>query len=72
MELDLDTVQTNMIRGNFSPIWSDGKDLSDFLARKGILVWIAPDGSCRLVTHYWINSEDIEKFLSALREYAHR
>lgn len=69
-ELDLDTVQTNMFRGNFRPICSDADDLTDFLAQKGIMVWITEDGGVRLVTHYWINREDIEKFLSALREYA--
>jgi threonine aldolase len=69
-ELDLDTVQTNMFRGNFSPICSDANDLTEFLARKGIMVWIANDRSVRLVTHYWTNTDDIEKFLSALREYA--
>ncbi len=69
MELDLDTVQTNMIRGNFSPICSNGNDLSDFLSERGIVVWIGDDCSTRLVTHYWINLDDIEKFLSALREF---
>ena len=71
-ELDLDTVQTNMIRGNFRPICNNANELTDFLAQKGVLVWIADDGSVRLVTHYWINCDDIEKFLSALREYARR
>jgi threonine aldolase len=69
-ELDLDTVQTNIIRGNFRPICRNNKELVEFLARKGILVWIADDGSTRLVTHYWINGDDIKKFLSVLREYA--
>lgn len=70
MELDLDTVQTNMIRGTFNPICTDGEELSEYLARQGIMTWIAPDGSTRLVTHYWINDEDIEKVLRALKDYA--
>lgn len=71
-ELDLDSVQTNIIRGSFRPICRSGKELTAFLAEKGIYVYMTEDGQTRLVTHYWINGDDIKKFLSALREYSQR
>ncbi len=71
-ELDLTSVQTNIIRGNFRPICRNPKELTEFLAKKGVLVWIGDDSGMRLVTHYWINRDDIEKLLSALREYVQR
>jgi threonine aldolase len=71
-ELDLDTVQTNIIRGNFRPICRNAKELTNYLTQKGILVWISEDGQTRLVTHYWISADDIKKILAALREYAQR
>jgi threonine aldolase len=69
-KLDLDTVQTNMVRTDFSHICSNGADLHDFLLREGIKISINNSGFSRLVTHYWITSEDIEKVLVSIREYA--
>ena len=69
MEIDLDTVQTNMVRGSFLPICTDGVRLSEYLSEQGIKAWIAPDGSSRLVTHYWVNKEDIDKFILALKKF---
>jgi threonine aldolase len=69
-EIDIDSVQTNIIRLRFHPIYRNGKEFTEYLAKNGIKVWMAEDGSSRLVTHYWINRFDIEKVLSAIRKYA--
>jgi threonine aldolase len=69
MDLDLDTVQTNMIRGTFSPICTDGEELSEYLAEQGIMTWIGPDGYTRLVTHFWIDDQDLDKFVTALKDF---
>jgi len=70
MEIDLDTVQTNMVRGSFHPICTDGVGLGEYLSERGIKAGIAPDGSSRLVTHFWVSKEDIDKFILALKKYA--
>ena len=67
--VDLETVQTNMVRADFSPICSSGSDLREFLWNKGIKVSMTEAGFSRLVTHYWISSEDIDKTLSVLRDF---
>ena len=71
-KLDLETVQTNMIRGSFRPICENAADLSDYLAREKIMVTIADNGGMRLVTHYWISKDDVEKLLTTLRNYIRR
>lgn len=68
-ELELTSVQTNIIRGNFRTISNNSKELTEYLAKKGILIEITENLRMRLVTHYWINRVDIEILLSALREY---
>lgn len=69
MDIDLDTVQTNMIRGTFSPICTDGEELSEYLAEQGIMTWIGQDGYTRLVTHFWIDDQDLDKFVTALKDF---
>ena len=69
-KLDLKSVQTNMIRASFAQ-YKNRKELTDFMYSRGIRIRVQDNGDCRLVTHYWISSEDIDKIISALREYAH-
>jgi threonine aldolase len=68
--IDLLTVQTNMIRADFSPICTNGADLRDYLHREGIKVSMTDQGFSRLVTHYWINGDDVEKTLRVLKNFA--
>jgi threonine aldolase len=68
--IDLETVQTNMVRADFSPICSSGSELREFLWNRGVKVSMTEAGFARLVTHYWVSSDDILKVLSVLREFA--
>jgi len=68
--LDLKSVQTNMIRASFATIYKSKQELTDFMLTRGIKIRVQNNGDCRLVTHYWVTSEDVEKIVSALREYA--
>lgn len=69
-ELDINLVQTNMLRVDFSPICSNGFDLRDFMAREGIMMSITEDAFSRLVTHYWISMDDVAKVIETLQSYA--
>ncbi len=68
-KLDLKSVQTNMIRASLAQ-YKNRKELTDFMYSRGIKIRVQDNGDCRLVTHYWISREDIDKIISALREYA--
>ena len=68
-KLELERVQTNMFRADFSPICSDGNDLREFLWKRNIKMSITEKGFSRLVTHYWISSEDIDTTIAALHDY---
>ncbi len=69
-ELDLKSVQTNMIRASLAPILKNREEFTSFMVSRGIKIQVQDTGDCRLVTHYWVTSEDIDKIISALREYA--
>lgn len=68
--IDLDTVQTNMVRADFSPICSNGPELRDYLWNENVKITISDGGFSRLVTHYWISADDVEKMLTATLAYA--
>jgi threonine aldolase len=67
-KLDLKSVQTNMIRASFAQ-YQNRKELTDFMYSRGIIIRVQDNGDCRLVLHYWVTREDIDKIISALREY---
>ena len=46
----------------------DGKAMTEELKKKGILVNSPENGLMRLVTHYYIGREQVEKTASALKE----
>jgi threonine aldolase len=68
-KLDIKSVQTNMIRASFAQ-YKNRKDLTDFMFSRGINIRVQDNGDCRLVTHYWVSSKDIDIIISALREYS--
>ncbi|MBI4641900.1 MAG: aminotransferase class I/II-fold pyridoxal phosphate-dependent enzyme, partial [Candidatus Tectomicrobia bacterium] len=66
IRLDMETVQTN-----FALIFIDTHRISpqEFVAamkKEEILVTCAPNGRCRLVTHYGITEEDVEKVIEGI------
>jgi threonine aldolase len=71
-KLDLQSVQTNMIRASLAPIYRNQKEITEFMFVRGIKIRVQENGDCRLVTHYWVTSDDVDKIISALREYAGR
>lgn len=68
--LDPGTPHTNMV---FMSLANDGKNLSAHevaraLKEKDVLVGVVAERSFRLVTHYWIGDQAVERTLSAFRE----
>jgi len=75
MQLDLDTVQTNIvIFGPHAPP-SAGPSLAQVLAQEGVRIGDLGGGRFRAVTHYGVSREDIEKALQIVgrvwREMTH-
>ena len=67
--VDLSTVQTNMIRADFSPLSGNGIELREYLARRGILMSLTDKAFSRLVTHYWISDADVDKVVGTLNAF---
>ncbi len=69
IELDANAPQTNMVYLNLAPgVTLTAEQVSEQMRPRGIILdWDGPR-RFRLVTHYWITLEDIEKVLAAFRE----
>lgn len=71
-ELDIDptSTETNMVFFKFRANNIEPEAFVEFFKDKGILVCEpSPDGTIRLVTHYWIKHEHLDKFISVLKEF---
>lgn len=64
-ELDLDTVETNIIRFSV-PLWA--QDFVSQLKARGILANAQGAHSIRFVTHYQVSRQDVDKVLKAVSE----
>jgi threonine aldolase len=69
IHIDLSTVQTNMVFLDLDPSAStDAARLAGYAAERGIKLGLTGPRSFRLVTHYWIRPEHIEKVLIVFRD----
>lgn len=68
IEIDLATVQTDIVRFHLvDPRWT-GTTFARALAERGVLIGGGGYGSMRAVAHYGITSDDIEETLEKFRE----
>lgn len=68
LQLDLETVQTNIVIFGWRNPPPEGSSLAQTLAREGVKIGDLGDGRFRAVTHYGISQEDIRKALHILRK----
>lgn len=68
VDLDLDTVQTNIVIFDVSPLGVSAKAFQADLAKRGLRVTTKGRDRVRCVTHYGIEDADIEAALSILTE----
>jgi threonine aldolase len=65
--VELDHVETNMVRVDVAALGLSWDELSDRLQAAGIRVNPPMAGLCRLVTHRDVNGNDVDRLLAALR-----
>jgi threonine aldolase len=70
-KVDLDTVQTNMVRADMSLTCSTGTELRDRLALENVKIVASDSPFIRFVTHYWISRPDIQYVLGAIEGISH-
>ncbi|MGB9678848.1 MAG: low-specificity L-threonine aldolase [Thermoanaerobacteraceae bacterium] len=68
IDLDIETVQTNIIMTNISGTGMTGKELALKLKEYDIIINGGNDSSVRFVTHYYITKKDIEKTIKAIEK----
>jgi threonine aldolase len=69
LALDAGTPATNMIFMNLSDgVVMSADEVADKMKAYGVLAGVAGVRRFRLVTHYWIKENDVEKVVSAFRE----
>ena len=69
LALDAGTPATNMIFMNLSDgVVMSADEVADKMKAYGVLAGVAGARRFRLVTHYWIKENDVEKVVSAFRE----
>jgi threonine aldolase len=64
--VDVDSVETNMVRIEFSRIGISWPELSDRLDDAGIKASSPNSGKWRVVTHRDVNAEDVDRLISAV------
>ena len=67
IHLDVEGVQTNIIMVDVSGMGINGNQLADSLKKYNILINGSKDGNIRLVTHAYINKDDIDKVLKSFK-----
>jgi threonine aldolase len=64
--VDVDSVETNMVRIEFSKMGISWSELSDHLDGAGIKTSAPIGGAWRVVTHRDVNADDVDRLLSAV------
>ena len=64
--VDVDTVETNMIRVDFGVLGMEWSEVSDRLASSGLRCNPPMAGSWRIVTHRDVDADDADRFVAAL------
>ena len=68
MELDLETVQTNIVIFGSPSSSQEGSRFTQALAREGVMLGDIGNGQFRVVTHYGVSLKDINKALPIMRK----
>lgn len=68
LQLDLETVQTNLVFFGPQKPLPEGPSFAHALAREGVKIGDIGNGRFRAVTHYGISQEDIQKALHSMRK----
>ena len=69
MDVEMESVQTNMVYFNFPPSLIDANEFCEKInSHKGIQMSAPKKNRIRLVTHYGIEKEDVEYFLNVVKE----
>ncbi len=68
MDVDLDSVQTNIIRFSTKEGYLTAPELAAKCKEQGILFGPQNKRAIRMVTHYYISDADVDKTLAAVRE----
>jgi threonine aldolase len=71
IEIDLATVQTDIVYFGLSDERLDAAAFTGALRERGVLMGAAGERRVRAVTHYGINSHDVEEALEAVRAVLH-
>lgn len=66
VEVDMDTVQTNIVVCDIRALGVTAADFADRLFSAGVRVKLREPGLIRMVTHYHITSTDIEQSITAI------
>jgi threonine aldolase len=70
IEIDPTETEINMVFFKFAAHNIDPEAFVEFFRERNILVnEPAPDGTVRLVTHYWITRDRIDTFLKTIRDF---
>lgn len=68
VRLDKSSPNTNMVYISIDPLYElDAKLVSEGLKKQGVLVGITGPRQFRLVCHYWIKNDDLDKVVNAFR-----
>ena len=70
LEIDITSVETNIVHCRFKDENFESESLCDFFKSRNILLKpTTEDGRLSLMTHRWINRQDIDVFVNALSDF---
>ena len=70
VDIDLETVQTNIVYFSFRGGEIDPRQFAQLCSQKGVKIGVAPDGRIRLVTHHDVTMEGVSEAAEVLRSIA--
>jgi threonine aldolase len=68
VDIDMDSVQTNIVIFGFNDLKTVTSEVIARLKQDGLLVSVGTKGKIRMVTHLDINDDDIEKAAKILKK----
>ena len=70
LQIDITSVETNMVYCKFNDENFESESLCDFFKSRNILVQLNPqEDGLRLMTHRWINRQDVDTFVKAMEDF---
>jgi threonine aldolase len=68
VKVDLEKIHINMVYADISGTGIGDSAFKDGLLERGVLINAPDDGILRLVTHYWVRREDVDRASQAIKE----